>query len=63
MKIQGKINDTDEVEVTLAITMTLKEWKALDEAIPAKYPFWKISSAITDAYFKIHKTINEEIEK
>lgn len=62
MRINGQIQNTDDVEVTLSITMTMKQWKDLQKDLPERYPHWKLGSAITDAYLKLNKTVNEDIE-
>lgn len=63
MEINGYIKNQDEVEVTLSITMTLKEWKDLQKDLPERWPHWKIGSAITDAVFKIGTRVSEEIKQ
>lgn len=63
MNIIGKIQNIEEIELSLTITMTIKEWEDLGIILPQKYPFGKISSAITDAVLKVHTEINEEIKK
>jgi len=61
MKIKGSLQNQDEMELTLSITMTLKEWKELQSLIPNKYPHWKLGSAITSAVIKASTSIYEEI--
>ena len=62
MKILGKLQNQDDMELTLSITMRLKEWKELQEVVPQTHPHWKLSSAITMAVLKAGTTVNEEIE-
>ena len=63
MKITGKLQNQEDMELTLSITMTIKEWKELQKDLPTKYPHWKIGSAITDGVLKANTTIYEEIEQ
>lgn len=36
----------DEIEFTLKITMTAKEWETLRDQLSDKHPSWKLTSAI-----------------
>lgn len=63
MKITGRIQNQEDTEITLSITMKLKEWKDLQKDLPERYPHWKIGAAITDAVLKLGATIYEEIEQ
>jgi len=40
--------NADDVEFKVTITMTLKEWKQLKNALPEKYPFYQLSCTISD---------------
>ena len=61
MNIKGRILNQDDVEVSMTITMTMKEWRDLQKDLPERWPHWKIGSAITDAILKVGTTISEEI--
>ena len=61
MKITGQLKNQEEMELTLSITMRIKEWKELQESIPEKYPYWKLGGAITEAILKVGTTVYEEI--
>jgi hypothetical protein len=61
MRITGKVQNTEDIDLTLSITMTIKEWKDLQKDLPERYPHWKLGGAITDAILKVNTTINEEI--
>lgn len=61
MKITGQFNNQEEMELTLSITMILKEWKDLQKDLPERYPHWKLGSAITDAVLNAEETIYKEI--
>lgn len=63
MKITGKLQNQEDMELTLSITMTIKEWEDLKKELPERWPHWKIGSAITDAVLKIGTTVNEEIKQ
>lgn len=63
MNIKGKLENQEEMELTLSITMTIKEWRDLQKDLPERYPHWKIGSAITDAVLKAGMTIYEEIKQ
>ena len=62
MKIQARAIHTDEINVTMNITMSLADWKDLQKDLPERYPHWKLSAAITSAIYKLDSTYNEEIE-
>ncbi|MBU9293049.1 hypothetical protein KTD18_15990 [Burkholderia multivorans] len=46
MKSEFKILRPDEVPMTLTMTMTLGEWKKLQEQLATTYPSWKLSANI-----------------
>jgi hypothetical protein len=62
MNIRGKMVKPEETEFALTITMKMKDWEDLRESIPDKWPFWKISSAISDMIIKVKTTFEEEIK-
>lgn len=55
MKTAFKIEDPNEVSMTLTVTMTLAQWRALQSQLQSKYPSWKLSSAITEM---VHQATN-----
>lgn len=61
MRIQWQFNNTDKVELTLSITMTLSDWKIVAENLPEKYPWWTLSTKIKDAIYKMQKVEIENI--
>lgn len=63
MKIFGKLQNQEEIELTLSITMTIKDWRDLQKDLPTRYPHWKLGSAITDALLKVQTTIYKEIKQ
>ncbi|PFH29080.1 hypothetical protein [Burkholderia sp. JKS000303] len=46
MKTEFKIQRPDDVPMTLTMTMTLGEWKRLEEQLSTSYPSWKLSTNI-----------------
>lgn len=61
MIIKGQMENPEEVEFTLTITMKMKEWDELKEQLKDKYPGWKISGAITTMWFEANKDYQKEI--
>lgn len=60
MKFEMDIKNPDEVEVSLNITMKMKEWKHLKNQLQSSYPSWKLSSIIGQVIERIEKTIFEQ---
>ncbi|MBN3777401.1 hypothetical protein G3O06_07530 [Burkholderia sp. Ac-20345] len=46
MKSEFKIQRPDAVPMTLTMTMTLGEWKNLQQQLSTTYPSWKLSTNI-----------------
>ncbi|MDN7488530.1 hypothetical protein QZM35_12550 [Burkholderia sp. AU45274] len=46
MKTEFKIQRPDDVPMTLTMTMTLGEWKKLENQLSTSYPSWKLSTNI-----------------
>jgi len=63
MNIKGYINNQEDIEITLSITMKLQEWKSLQKDLPEHYPNWKLGSAITSAVLKLGEVVSEEIKE
>lgn len=56
-----KIELPDAVECTMAITMPLRDWKALrDELPPSQHPSWKLREAIGALVSKAQKEFQAE---
>ena len=49
MRISAEFLNTGNIDVTLTITMTMRDWKSLRTSLNAKYPDWKLSAAIGEA--------------
>ncbi|RSB84931.1 hypothetical protein EGT47_27965 [Burkholderia cenocepacia] len=48
MKSEFKIQQPDDVPMMLTMTMTLGEWKRLQEQLATTYPSWKLSTNIRE---------------
>jgi hypothetical protein len=48
MKAVFNVENPDDVEFTLTITMPLGEWKRLKDQLANSYPAWKLGHAISD---------------
>jgi hypothetical protein len=48
MKASFKAAQPDEIEMTLTLTMPLKEWREFAATIKQDYPGWKIKGIIQD---------------
>lgn len=44
-----KLNDPDEIEATLTVTMPIKDWKALRDKMVDYYPGWDFKNLINNA--------------
>jgi hypothetical protein len=47
MRAKSQIQNPDEVEVTLTLTTTLREWKRLDKQLPVDWPSMHLKQAIS----------------
>jgi hypothetical protein len=65
MKARYELIDVDEIEATLKITMTVGDWKRLNEQLSAKWPSWKLSGLIdritsrANSYFEEKEEVDE----
>ena len=64
MKARFMIESPDEINATMKITMTVKEWTELRDQLDNKWPSWKLSSAISDVLSQARKVYyaDHEIE-
>ena len=58
MKTQFRIENPDNVQMTLTVTMTAGEWKTLRDQLQTTYPSWKLSSAISNMVNSATKTFS-----
>lgn len=47
--------EIENIPVTLAITMPLKEWRQVQKLLKDEYPAWALSSLISDATIALLK--------
>lgn len=47
MKIQGKYNNIENIEVSMTITMTIAEWEKLCQQMTSNWPSWEVAQAIS----------------
>lgn len=52
-----RIENPNDVEVTLTITMTAKKWCELRDQLSESYPSWHLSSLITKSLAKVRAII------
>jgi hypothetical protein len=57
-----QIENPAEVEVTLHVTMRLKDWQELRRQLTTSYPSWKLASIIQDAVLDVTKSYCAEKE-
>lgn len=60
MKTTITVENIDDVEVTLAITMPLHDWHALRRQLSDLYPSWKLARVIAKAIDKISEELQVE---
>ncbi len=56
MKARFLIESPDELEATIKITMTVKEWTDLRDQLQNKWPSSRLSQAITSVVTEARKT-------
>ena len=59
-KSQIALENTDEIEATLSITMSIGDWKRLRADLPTKFPAWKLSETIGDLITKVTARIESK---
>ena len=62
MKTQFRIENPDDIQMTLTVTMPLDAWKRLRSELPPTYPSWKLSSAIGNMVDSATKTFSATTE-
>ena len=62
MKTQFRIENPDDVQMTLTVTMPARDWKVLREQLQTTYPSWKLSSAIANMVDSATKTFSASTE-
>ena len=56
MDTKMTVTNPDYIEVKLEITMTLYNWKRLDDQLASAYPAWDLSKAIREMIAKSQST-------
>lgn len=62
-KVTAEFISTDNVEVTMTITMPMRDWKALRDDLPTRWPAWKIGSAISQVVRALEGRVTEPIKE
>jgi thymidylate synthase ThyX len=57
MKTQMRIEEPEQTQCTLLITMTLKEWGNLRDQLSNKWPSCNLASAIIDMVYRLRKGV------
>ena len=52
-----KIQDADNIDCTLTVTMTVKQWEELSEQLNETYPSWQLSSMVNKMTREARQTI------
>lgn len=63
MKARIALTDPNEVEVTVTLTMKLKDWKRLRDQVADQYPGWELRSVISDLVAKAGSHFEEQDER
>lgn len=63
MKATFKVEDPKDIELTMTITMSLKEWNQLADTIKDEYPGWKFALFISQMvrHATMHLTEDTEV--
>lgn len=62
MNVSAKFLNTDSVDVTITITMSMRDWKALHAELPSKWPAWKLGEHISEAVRKLESNVSGSSE-
>jgi hypothetical protein len=46
MRARFQIENADQVEATLSVTMPIKDWKRFREQLPSAFPSWEFAAKI-----------------
>lgn len=57
-----RIEKPEDVEVSLTITMTAKQWDELRSQLQDKWPSWQMSAAITGLLSQVRKIVWDDQE-
>lgn len=56
MKTSMRVLRPDDVEMSLTVTMRLRDWTALSEQLANEYPSWELSAQIGRAVEQVRQT-------
>jgi hypothetical protein len=62
MKSKFKLDNYNNVNATLELTMTVYEWKLLGKQLAHEYPAWRVEDAIGKMLSKYFTTLEEELK-
>lgn len=62
MKSRFMVENPDDIEMTMKITMTVGDWTKLRDQLQQKYPSWRLSGMITNLLSQARKVFYEEHE-
>ncbi len=63
MKARFMMENPDQIEATMKITMTLAEWTDLRDQLSRDWPSWRLSSFITDLVGQSRKVFYPEVQE
>ena len=63
VKIVMMASHPSEIELTMALTMTVGDWLNLAEQCKDKYPGWQLTSAIANAVNNVKQKFEEQVER
>jgi hypothetical protein len=58
MRARIMVENPDEIEMTLKLTMSIKDWCQLRDDLSKAYPAWKLSHAITEMLSRARKVFH-----
>jgi hypothetical protein len=63
MKVRYMLENPQEVEATMKITMSVKEWETLRDQLAGAWPSSRLYTAITSVLSDARRTIYPPVEK
>ena len=62
MKGAFKIENIDDIVCELTLSMTVKQWRELQQQLADKHPSWQLSSIITDLFYELNTKAFNQVE-
>ena len=56
MKASFELENPEQMDATLTMTMRLDDWRSLSEQLNGDFPSWQLSSTIVDLLMEANKT-------